>query len=176
MPKGNIAPSQAGSSSAHLLAQIVFAAVVVASFAAFAITQRLKHTPTLVQHFKRTPYFSPTPSGHHKQERVSLLIDRTDHVTVRILDASKRNVATLVKGLLLRRYRQLSLRWNGREGSGFSTVLPSSRELLIEAAERGPPAPAGEYYVRVELLSQKHVVESPWSFKLVRHEHAGKSS
>jgi len=33
----------------------VFARLVVASFAAFFVTQRLKHTPTVVQRFQHSP-------------------------------------------------------------------------------------------------------------------------
>ena len=46
------------------LARAVFALLVVACFAAFFVTQRLKHTPTAVQAFKLTPFFSPTRAGH----------------------------------------------------------------------------------------------------------------
>ena len=39
----------------------VFALLVAACFVAFFLTQHLKHTPTAVQVFKLTPFFSPTP-------------------------------------------------------------------------------------------------------------------
>jgi len=57
---------------------------VVACFAAFLITQRLKHTPTVVQLFKLTPSFSPTLPGFTKQEAISFKLSRADEVTVTI--------------------------------------------------------------------------------------------
>ena len=58
------------------LARAVFALLVLACFVAFFLTQRLKHTPTAVQRFELTPFFSPTPAGHIKQERISFRIAR----------------------------------------------------------------------------------------------------
>jgi hypothetical protein len=134
------------------LAAIVFALLVISCFAAFAVTQRLKHTPTVVQRFKLTPFFSPTPSGRHKKERISFRIAHTDEVTVTVVDASGGEVATLVRERTVTRYKQFKLGWNGRRGENGS----------------GAPAPAGEYRVRVRLRRQGHTVDSPRSFKLVR--------
>ena len=64
------------------LARAVFAALVAACFVAFFITQRLKHTPTSVQQFDLTPYFSPTPAGHHKQELISFKLSHAQRVSV----------------------------------------------------------------------------------------------
>ncbi len=133
-------------------AAIVFALLVVACFAAFAITQRLKHTPTVVQRFKLTPFFSPTPGGKHKKEKISFRIASTDEVTVTVLDASGNEVATIAREKLVTRYKQFKLEWNGRRGENGG----------------GSPAPAGEYRVRVRLREQSRTVESPRSFKLVR--------
>ena len=135
-------------SGSSQLAKVVFAALVVASFAAFAITQHVKHTPTVVQRFMMTPNFSPT--GHHKLERISFRIKQDDEVTVTIVDASGEDIATLAHDLPLPRYTQLSLRWNGRRGP----------------TERGPLAPRGEYRVRVGLRRQHRAVLSPRSFEL----------
>ncbi|HEY7952467.1 MAG TPA: hypothetical protein VID70_05715 [Solirubrobacteraceae bacterium] len=130
------------------LARAVFGVLVLASFAAFGITQHLKHTPTAVQRFMMTPNFSPT--GHHKQERISFLIKQNDEVTVSIVDADGEDVATLVNDLPLARYTKLSLRWNGRRG-------PTAH---------GRMAPRGEYRVRVSLRRQHRAVLSPRSFVL----------
>src|SRR5262249_17884676 len=52
-----------GLTATDRVARAVFALLVAACFAAFFVTQRLKHTPTAVQMFKLTPFFSPSPSG-----------------------------------------------------------------------------------------------------------------
>ena len=52
---GGVAPGE--TQNAQKLARVVFAVLVVACFVAFALTQRLKHTPTPVQNFERTTAF-----------------------------------------------------------------------------------------------------------------------
>jgi hypothetical protein len=150
-------------------AQIVFALLVLACFAAFFLTQRLKHTPTAVQVFKLTPRFSPGTSGPLAEERISFKLARADQVTVTIIDAQGNSVATLVRDHALPRYKQFSLRWNGHRGSARSYALsasPHGRPILLPAND-GPLAPAGEYRVRVSLREQARSVLSPRSFTLV---------
>jgi hypothetical protein len=161
-------------SGAERPARAVFAALVLASFAAFFITQRLKHTPTVVQRFELIPFFSPTPSGHHKQERISFKIKRADEVTVSIIDAAGDEVATLARDRPLARYQQLSLLWNGREG--LNTPASRAPGPLVQSFNHGALAPAGEYHVRVSLHHQDRTVESPKGFKLVlKPRHASGS-
>lgn len=148
----------------------VFAVLVAACFVAFFLTQHLKHTPTAVQMFKLTPRFSPTPSGHIKAERISFRIAQRDEVTVTVLDSSGARVATLLSDHTLPRYKQVSLRWNGRRGTprGYALVPGPSGVPAIEPRLRGAEAPAGEYRVRVTLRRQHRSVLSPRSFTLVR--------
>jgi len=134
------------------LGQIVFALLVMACFAAFFVTQRLKHTPTAVQSFKLTPIFSPTPAGHVKQERISFKLANAEKVTVMIVNADGITVATIAADRPVARYKQFKLRWDGRVGATASGEL----------------APAGEYRVHVHLLNQRRWIYSPRSFILVR--------
>jgi len=152
------------------LAQVVFALLVIACIAAFVLTQRLKHTPTAVQHFQLTPFFSPTPSGHIKQERISFKLARADKVTITIVGDAGNAVATLVRDLPVARYKQLSLRWNGRLGTarGYTTVGAAGGGTIVTPVNHGRSAPAGEYRVRVTLREQHRSVLSPRSFTLVR--------
>jgi hypothetical protein len=148
----------------------VFALLVIACFAAFFITQRLKHTPTAVQLFKLTPRFSPTPAGHVKDERISFRLARSDAVTVTILDSAGAEVATLVRDRQVRGYKVLSLRWDGRRGiaRSYETLSAAGGHPIIVPRNAGALAPAGEYRVRVSLREQRRAVESPRSFTLVR--------
>lgn len=148
----------------------VFALLVAACFVAFFLTQHLKHTPTAVQMFKLTPRFSPTPSGHIKAERISFRIAQDDEVTVTVLDSSGARVATLLQDHPLRRYKQVSLRWNGRSGvaQGYALVARPNGAPALEPRLRGRLAGAGEYRVRVSLRDQHRSVLSPRSFTLVR--------
>ncbi len=155
--------------SAERAARATFALLVAACFAAFFVTQRLKHTPTVVQRFELTPRFEPTPAGLDKEERISFRVAHSEAVTVTIEDSSGTEVATLVRDHHLQRYKQFSLRWNGHEGVArrftIATAPDGHRTLL--PANRGPRAPAGEYRVRVYLQTQQRTVESPRSFKLI---------
>jgi hypothetical protein len=150
------------------LARIVFVALVVACFAAFLITQRLKHTPTSVQDFDLTPFFSPYPSGHVKEAAISFKLEHAETVTVTIIDASGDTVATLVRDWPLARYKQLSLRWNGRRGParGYRRARsPHGLAILVPLTE-GRLAPAGEYRVHLA-LSHHGAVLSPQNLTLV---------
>jgi hypothetical protein len=162
------AQARASAPGSDSLARIVFGLLVLACFAAFLITQRLKHTPTAVQDFKRTPFFSPYPSGHIKQEAISFKLASADQVTVTIIDSSGDTVATLVSGHPVARYKVFSLRWNGRRGTAHSyTTLKSPRGLTILVPDnQGALAPAGEYRVRIGLRHHSPVL-SPFSFTLV---------
>jgi len=158
--------------AADPLASAVFAALVIACFAAFFVTQRLKHTPTALQRFERTPTFSPaSPSPEARQEKISFKLSHAEAVTVTVIDTKGNTVATLVNDYPVARYKQFSLRWNGRRGTARSyTVLTSaSGHQSLLPATRGAPAPAGEYRVRVVLHGQgEREVLSPWSFTLER--------
>lgn len=173
-------PPSAGRSSVGRLADswpifdrsasTVFALLVIACFAAFFLTQRLKHTPTAVQLFKLTPFFSPTPAGHIKAERISFRLARDDYATVTIEDSAGTAVATLVRGLPVARYKALSLRWTGRRGTAHGYVLlgGATGRTILQPRLSGSVAPAGVYRVRVSLRRQHRSVQSPRSFTLVR--------
>jgi hypothetical protein len=163
------------------LARGVFALLVIACFAAFFVTQRLKHTPTAVQSFEMTPRFYPTRSGPTNKELISFKLAQADHVTVTIENSSGDVVATLVRQWPLPRYKQFSLGWNGREGAprGYTFVHVPGRLSIRTGAvtpgitrvlptNDGPLADAGEYRVRVKLRRQQRTVGSPNSFTLVR--------
>jgi hypothetical protein len=149
----------------------VFALLVVACVAAFFVTQRLKHTPTLVQRFELTPFFSPTRHGHIKLEAISFKLSHSDEVTVTIVDSTGNDVATLVRDYPLTRYKQFSLRWNGRRGraSGHRLLSTETGRSVLLALTHGGPAPAGEYRVRVSLRHEHVTRLSPRTFTLVRH-------
>ncbi|HYM45777.1 MAG TPA: hypothetical protein VES65_06395 [Solirubrobacteraceae bacterium] len=157
------------------LARAVFALLVFACFAAFFVTQRLKHTPTAVQNFKLTPRFSPTSAGEAGEERISFKLAQADEVTVTILDSAGDTTATLVRDWPVARYKQFSLRWNGRVGAAHRYTLvhtagrsSGSGVTSVRPNNRGRLASAGEYRVWVSLRRLHRSVRSPRSFTLVR--------
>jgi hypothetical protein len=150
----------------------VFTLLVLACFVAFFLTQHLKHTPTAVQSFKLTPYFSPTPGGHIKEERISFKLAQADEVTATIVNASGTVVARLLTDFRAPRYKQISLRWNGRGGKARKLRLSEAGgrhgSRVLTPLNVGAVAPAGEYRVRLRLREQRRTVTSPRGFKLVR--------
>ena len=151
------------------LARVIFALLVVACFAAFFVTQRLKHTPTVIQRLELTPRFSPSHRGHIKHEAISFKLASADAVTVLIIDSSGDVVATLVRDHPVARYKQFSLRWNGRRGTAHrygTLTTPGGRAVLVPVTS-GRLAPPGEYHVRVLLREQDRTVNLPRGFTLV---------
>ncbi len=168
------APAAAdGSEPGDRLAKVVFALLLVACFAAFIITQRLKHTPTAVQRFELTPFFSPTPAGYIKEEQISFKLAAADEVTVTIIDSAGDTVATLVRDWPVVRYKQFALRWNGHQGTAraHTVTVGADGTTIVTPVNTGRPAPGGEYRVKVSLrkaISQHASVLSPSDFTLVR--------
>ncbi|TMK25657.1 MAG: hypothetical protein E6G62_04625 [Actinobacteria bacterium] len=151
------------------LARGVFALLVTACFAAFFVTQRLKHTPTVIQRFELTPRFSPSHKGHIKQEGISFKLARADAVAVMIIDTGGNVVATLVRDRPVARYKQFSLRWNGRRGTAhrFRALTTEAGRSILLPVTVGRLAPPGEYRVRVVLHAQRRTVNLPRTFTLV---------
>jgi flagellar hook assembly protein FlgD len=122
--------------------------MVLGSFASFAVTQRLKHTPTIVQDIEMSASFTPGSRTHNAVERISFKIAHTDRVRVTVIDSQDNTVRTLARDSELAAYKRAYFYWNGHEA-------------------RGRHAPGGTYRVRIELLGQKREVLSPAAFELV---------
>jgi hypothetical protein len=151
---------------AQWLARVVFALLVVACFAAFFVTQRLKHTPTALQRFELSPSFAPHGGG---EEHISFKLAQADRVTVEIFDSTGDVVTTLVRDYPVARYKQFSLRWNGRRGTahGYRLLTNANGHVFVLPRTRGAIAPAGEYHVLVILRGQKRELRLPRDFTLV---------
>jgi hypothetical protein len=151
------------------LAAFVFAALVVACFVAFLITQRLKHTPTAVHRYGLSTAFSPYRGAQAKLEEISFELANAEPVTVTIIDSAGNTVATLFRNYPAPRYKDVSLRWNGRRGSAHRVghvITPAGRSIPVPDNE-GAIAPPGEYRVSLGLRNHGEVL-LPRSFSLVR--------
>ena len=154
--------------SAQRASRATFGLLVAACFAAFFITQRLKHTPTVVQRFEMPSRFEPESAGVHAEEAISFRLAHTERATVTIENSDGDQVATLVRGRLLERYKQFSLRWNGHTGVARRHTLQSAPDGHVSYVpdNTGPLAPSGEYRVRVYLPESARTVVSPRAFQL----------
>ncbi len=132
------------------LAAPTFAALVVATIAAFFITQAVKVTTPLLDGFPApypaaiNPVDGVTCNGvNHRVMSVSFyLLQRSDDVDVYITDQGGTIVATLASGRHMRRGVRKPdgvFVWNGREDDGRT-------------------APDGTYYIRVDLVHQGRTV------------------
>ncbi|HEU0318039.1 MAG TPA: hypothetical protein VFR49_11960, partial [Solirubrobacteraceae bacterium] len=129
------------------LARAVFALLVLATVAAFFVTQRLKHSPTVVQDLKGYLLFSPASRNGHATVKFSFRIKRADDVTVTIVSPGGDDIATLQRDHHLAAYSQWALRWNGR-------------------TDAGSLAPDGRYQIRVRLRDQGRSVLLPQAITL----------
>jgi hypothetical protein len=84
--------------------------LLVATAAAFAITERLKLVKSPIYGTVMTPVFSPA-TGHFAL--ISLKFRHGDHVTLTVLSAGQRVVRTLALGLPVARGRS-DFRWDGK--------------------------------------------------------------
>ncbi len=117
------------------LAAGVFAALVVATFAAFLVAQRLKSEPSVVQRVMGARVFSPNQDGRFDRMRVSFTLSESDRVRATVIDEEGDYVATLDDDLDVTKWRQERVVWDGR-------------------AEDGRRAPDGRYRVRLTLSRQ----------------------
>jgi hypothetical protein len=120
-------------------AALVF--LLVATAAAFAITERLKLTKSPLTGTKVSKVFSPTSGGARTKANVKVRLRRADTVTVSILDAREHEVAVLANGLHVPR-GFVTFRWDGR--------LPG-----------GSLAPDGGYRAKIHLANQHQTIVLP---------------
>jgi hypothetical protein len=117
------------------LAAAVFAALVVATFAAFLVAQRLKSEPSVVQRVMGARVFSPNRDSRFDRMRISFTLSESDDVRATVVDEEGEVVATVEEDLHVARWRQQRVTWDGR-------------------TDEGRRAPDGRYRVRLTLERQ----------------------
>jgi hypothetical protein len=123
------------------LAAAAISALAAATFGAFFIAQRLKHSPTIVQQIMMTPLFSPNSDGRHDAAHFSFKLRHHDDVTAAVVDDKGDVVRTLLDNRPLAAGTPISIAWDGRTGSGLR-------------------APDGRYRLRINLRRQGRSVVS----------------
>ncbi|MEA2381065.1 MAG: hypothetical protein QOH72_1036 [Solirubrobacteraceae bacterium] len=129
------------------VAGIVFAALVVATFAAFFVAQRLKAVPGVVGEFRRSPFFSPNHDGRFDRATVRFEIRKRDRVTLTVVDADGDPVRELIGGRTVLPYHEIRARWDGLDADGRRV-------------------PDGTYRYRITLPDQGRNVVLPESVRL----------
>src|SRR3954453_22998470 len=100
-------------------ATIVFALLVVATVAAFFVTQRLKRSAPVIRHVMMPLYVSPNGDGRKDTAMIRFRLPKADdRVTVSMVDANGDEVRRLADRRLGKgRHRFV---WNGRDSSAAS--------------------------------------------------------
>lgn len=129
------------------LARIAFGLLVLATLAAFVVTQKLKSSPPLVVRPHIFSVFSPAPDARVTRARISFWIVNADDVSVSIVDDEGRIVRRLADGRHLPKRKRIVLSWNGR-------------------TDDGALAPDGSYRVRVALIHQGRTIDLPQPIRL----------
>jgi hypothetical protein len=115
--------------------------LLVATAAAFAITERLKLTKSPLTGTKVSKVFSPTCGCARTKTNIHVRLRRADTATVTVVDAHDRDVALLADALEVPR-GFVTFRWDGRQPDG---------EL----------APDGDYRVKIHLARQHQTIVLP---------------
>jgi flagellar hook capping protein FlgD len=134
----------------RLLTSATLVALLVATAAAFAITERLKLTKSaLMPGTKISKAFSPLCGCQRGRANVRIVLRRPDTVTVAIVNSHRSEVATLAADEAHRR-GEAKFQWDGRT---------DARTL----------APDGSYRVRVHLASRHQTIVLPNVIRLDTH-------
>jgi hypothetical protein len=120
-------------------ATVVFALLVLATIAAFAVAQRLKRDPLVLDHVTfgvpQSRAFTPNGDCRFDAIRIRFRVTRSDRANVQVVKRGGRLVVTLARDVYLKRYRFFTFYWDGRQ------------------RYPGLAAP-GRYKLRVKLLGQ----------------------
>ena len=127
--------------ASSLLVRVVFGLLVVATLAAFFVTQRLKSADPIVSRVFYQPWISPNGDGRKDVLRMRFRLPRSDRVTVSIVDEGGDEVRRLADDRVLGA-RTHYFHWNGR-------------------TDDGRRAKEGEYRLRVGLRSQGRSLLAP---------------
>jgi N,N-dimethylformamidase beta subunit-like protein len=120
---------------------LVFAGLVVATFAAFFVTTRLKRAAPVIEQLTFRRSFSPNGDGRFDTAVFAFRLRRSDEVTVSMVTRDGDQVRTLAEDVFLERGARHGFRWDGR-------------------TDAGRVAPDGEYHLRVGLRNQGRTVTS----------------
>ena len=103
----------------------VFAVLVLATFGAFFVAQRLKNAPPVLGQIGVRGVFSPNGDGRFDVTRLTFRVKETDTVSVAVLDVNGDQVRELLGGRHVAKGTLVRLKWDGRTDDG--TRAPDGR-------------------------------------------------
>ena len=126
----------------RLLTTVTLVGLLVATAAAFAITERLKLTKSAVYGTVISTRISPTCGCANRKASVFFKLRRSDDIAVSVLNARGQEVALLAA----QRYPRgpVTLLWNGRDEQNTSIGLRKNRgDGVVSWKDRGCTAVCG---------------------------------
>ncbi|HEY7455119.1 MAG TPA: FlgD immunoglobulin-like domain containing protein, partial [Thermoleophilaceae bacterium] len=124
------------------LVRAVFAVLVVATIAAFFLTQQLKGDFPLVIRFATKPaHFSPNGDGYRDETRIGFDLSRPASVSFMVIDSEGTEVRTIVTGRRLAGDAKHRFSWDGTDDDGSAV-------------------PDGTYRMRVVRRDESRVIDS----------------
>lgn len=124
----------------RVLTTATIAGLLIATAAAFAITERLKLTKSAVYGTHVSTRLSPTCGCARGKATVAFKLRRRDHITVTMVDAHRDEIALLADATFPA--GAVHLRWNGRNDAGVRS-------------------PDGVYYARIHLAGAHQTITLP---------------
>jgi flagellar hook assembly protein FlgD len=125
----------------RLLTSATLVALLVATAAAFAITERLKLTKSAIYGTRVSTTFSPTCGCNRRFANVRIVLRRADTLNVVVIDGHRHEIATVLAGRSFAR-GVARFRWDGHTSAGAV-------------------APDGAYQVKVHLERQHQTIVLP---------------
>jgi hypothetical protein len=126
----------------RVITTVTLLGLLVATAAAFVITEHLKLMKSAIAGTQVSKVLSPTCHCATDQATVSVRLRHRDHVTVTIVDAGGNTIASLASDELVQRNQPTGFPWDGR-------------------TDAGAIAPDGVYYPRVALSHDRHTFDLP---------------
>lgn len=140
------------------LAAGAFAALVIATFGAFFLAQRLKNSPPVVGQIGVQPFFSPNGDGRYDKTRLTFRPKEADDVSVAVLDRDGDEVRELVGSRSVRKGELVRLLWDGRTDDG-ARAPDGIYRYRISLRHRGRSVKLASS-VRLDTVPPKPVVRS----------------
>jgi hypothetical protein len=103
----------------------VFAVLVLATFGAFFVAQRLKNAPPVLGQIGLPGFFSPNRDGRFDRALLTFKVKETDDISVAVLDSNGDQVRELLSGRHVVKGQLVHLKWDGRDDDG--TRAPDGR-------------------------------------------------
>jgi hypothetical protein len=121
-----------------------FVLLVLATFGAFFVVQRIKREPADVRFARITPLFSPNGDGRLDRARVSFQLRTADTISLRVIDRAGDVVRTLIADRRVPAGTRVRALWNGRDDEG--RVMPDGVyrfRVTLQDQGRAVPLPRG---------------------------------